>query len=1475
FTPDAGYSAHEGATFEYTVADGHGGTATQVVTVDVNGAPVLGTNAVETAEDVGLSGRLSATDNDGDSLSFALAENGGPTHGSVTLGADGRFTYTPTRDFAGSDSFTYTVTDGHGGTTTGQATVSVTAVADQPTLTVSQSTITLEVDGTNLTGGAGGDTLSGGAGNDTLSGEAGNDVLYGDVPATVRVPLDLSAAAVDIDGSETVSVTVLGVPAGSSLSAGTYNAASGAWTLSRADLDGLSLTTTDASDVTLTVTATSREASNGSTSSASNTLTVHFTSTADGNDVLSGGLGNDELHGNGGNDILNYSADATWGSGWGALDVGSPGVNGTGEFYGITGMNQSRDLFDGGAGTDTLVMGNGNDAVFLDDPYNHPNTQAHIQDVEVIVAGDGNDVVDMTSDRFSYGKVTILGGDGNDVLWGNAGADKIEGGTGNDNLKGGAGNDSLLGGDGNDLLNGESGNDLLNGGGGTDTATYYSGAAVSVDLAAGTATGQGSDTLVGIENVIGSRGNDTLLGNSGNNVLEGQAGNDVLNGGAGADTILAGEGSDTGILVHGQGGGDTYDGGAGWDTFQLDVTRAAIAENPSLIQEIRGLAAAIGSNTPFHSDLLGLDERNFEAFQLRLDGNNATLADINRGPVTTADAGETQQGQAITMSAATLLANDRDADGDGLTITSVGGAQHGTVRLENGNVIFTPDATFSGHTGATFEYTVSDGHGGTATQVVTVDVNGQPMTGADSGETQQGQAITMSAATLLANDRDADGDGLTITSVGGAQHGTVRLENGNVIFTPDATFSGHTGATFSYTVSDGHGGTTTQVVTVDVNGQPNATDGTAVATPEDTVVTGILGATDADGDTLSFGLAQSGGPTHGIVTIDQSGNYTYTPTTNYSGADSFTYTVSDGHGGTTTGVATVAVAAVADTPDLAVTVHTSSSGSGSQQGESFETPVSQWDDDGWRIDGSVHSQADWKGNNRGESDNKATDGQHFASIDTQLQNNDGTGGNSLLPSSWVAENHVGRSSVITHSFTLAKGESISFDWGFSSSDKTHGDFGFFSIGSGTPIKLADASSNINDWHTVTWTASESGTYDLHLGVADVTFKKDGTYDQRWASGGGTSNLYVDSVEVHHATVTTVDISAAVRDLDGSERLAVTVSGVPDDATLSVGTHNADGTWTLTGADVQSLAVNTLAVTTPADYEGTFDLTVTATAIEATGPTASTTKMVSVTIGEPTNQPSSGNENESCDNDHDDDHDNDDHDNDDHDNDDSGEGHSGSSIAATEDHHQFHLDDDVDHTDGITSISANGHNDVGVFGSYGSDSWDFSHINLQGIASINGGGGVDSIIGSASADTIYGGSGADSLWGGGGNDVLSGGSGHDDLWGGAGSDRFVLNSGSSSNTDAIFDFQIGSSGDTLDLSGLLGNNYEQGDNINDFVRLVQDGDDTRVQVNADGKSNDFKDVATLHDVHHESNQASYQVHDNGDGVVTIVDPNHTS
>jgi len=145
--------------------------------------------------------------------------------------------------------------------------------------------------------------------------------------------------------------------------------------------------------------------------------------------------------------------------------------------------------------------------------------------------------------------MVIYGSNGNDALYGGAGNDSLYGGAGNDSLYGGDGNDYLDGGDGNDYLDGGFGFDTINGGTGVDTTSYaFYGGPINANLATGVVSFPGNstltDTLISIENLIGTAGNDTIYGSTADNDLRGGAGNDLLTGGIGKDTLTGGLGAD-------------------------------------------------------------------------------------------------------------------------------------------------------------------------------------------------------------------------------------------------------------------------------------------------------------------------------------------------------------------------------------------------------------------------------------------------------------------------------------------------------------------------------------------------------------------------------------------------------------------------------------------------------------------------------------------------------------------------------------------------------------------------------------------------------------------------------------------------------------------------------------------------------------------------------------------------------------------
>jgi Ca2+-binding RTX toxin-like protein len=149
--------------------------------------------------------------------------------------------------------------------------------------------------------------------------------------------------------------------------------------------------------------------------------------------------------------------------------------------------------------------------------------------------------------------------------------------SGNDVLEGTSGDDVICAGAGNDIIEGLEGNDILKGEGGVDTADYSgSSAAIAASLTEGSASGEGSDTLVSVENLTGSTFADQLSGSDVDNKLAGGNGGDSLIGLAGADNLKGGGGNDTLDSRDGVDNNDTLDGGGATDTCTTDATELSI-----------------------------------------------------------------------------------------------------------------------------------------------------------------------------------------------------------------------------------------------------------------------------------------------------------------------------------------------------------------------------------------------------------------------------------------------------------------------------------------------------------------------------------------------------------------------------------------------------------------------------------------------------------------------------------------------------------------------------------------------------------------------------------------------------------------------------------------------------------------------------------------------------------------------------------
>ena len=289
---------------------------------------------------------------------------------------------------------------------------------------------------------------------------------------------------------------------------------------------------------------------------------------------------------------------------------------------------------------------------------------------------------------------------------------------------------------------------------------------------------------------------------------------------------------------------------------------------------------------------------------------NVVITGTNDGPAAAADSAKLIEDRRTTID---VLANDTDADAGAILslVSATAPEGKGSVAIVDGKLVYSAgkDFDYLGYAQTetvTLTYTVCDEHGATASASVKVLVKGTneaPVAVADTVVALENQVLTIDA---LANDQDVDSDhAFQVVSVEApAGKGAVSVVDNTIVYSAGSEFDHLAGGetetvVLKYTMRDEHGAQSRSQVTVTVTGvndAPIALDSLA-ETNADTLVEGVITASDVDSPAAGFTYTLVDGPDHGTLVLGKDGSYRYQGAEGYVGKDAFVVRVADGHGG--------------------------------------------------------------------------------------------------------------------------------------------------------------------------------------------------------------------------------------------------------------------------------------------------------------------------------------------------------------------------------------------------------------------------------------------------------------------------------------------------------------------------------------------------------------------------------------------------
>src|SRR3989338_2382079 len=290
---------------------------------------------------------------------------------------------------------------------------------------------------------------------------------------------------------------------------------------------------------------------------------------------------------------------------------------------------------------------------------------------------------------------------------------------------------------------------------------------------------------------------------------------------------------------------------------------------------------------------------------------SSSFAFAQIGPIAEDDFYSVNEDSILTINPTGVLLNDTNIDSDIFAIiqTNVG---FGTLTLNlDGSFTYQPNQNFDSIDSFTYVATNGTHNSNNATVTLFVNpINDAPIAQNDTASTPEDTPVTIP---VLNNDFDVDDDFFIINSITQGTNGTITTNGTTVTYTPNLDFNGTD--SFVYTISDGilTDNATVYVTVGLVNDAPIAQNDTATTLENTPIIISVLhNDSDVDSDLLTINSITQG--SNGTVTTNGT-TITYTPHLNFTGTDSFTYTISDGVNTSNSAMVTVIVTSVDDESD--------------------------------------------------------------------------------------------------------------------------------------------------------------------------------------------------------------------------------------------------------------------------------------------------------------------------------------------------------------------------------------------------------------------------------------------------------------------------------------------------------------------------------------------------------------------------------